>query len=161
PKGAYEERIETFARLLRMEDTRDYDPLLTGRAASSPDPWLRAKTALAVGRLHDRDATVYLPVFLRDEDRGVRRAAAFACGISGDARLVRFLVKALQDDDPEVLANGTEALSRLGDAGATAALVEAASSVGEGRRAAARALWRFPSAGNVGVVAPLLSSPAL
>ncbi|MCM3875398.1 MAG: hypothetical protein NEA02_03155, partial [Thermoanaerobaculia bacterium] len=61
PKGTYRERLGGFARLLRMEDRRAYDPLLTGRAAVSPDPWLRAKSALAAGRLRDPAATPYLP----------------------------------------------------------------------------------------------------
>ena len=95
PKGTYRERLGGFARLLRMEDRRSYDPLLAGRTAVSPDPWLRAKTALAVGRLRDPSAVLTLPVLLEDPDAGVRRAAAFGTGVSGDARLVKFLVAAL------------------------------------------------------------------
>src|ERR1035437_8798539 len=49
PMGTYRERLGGFAGLLRMEDRHAYDPLLAGRAAASPDPWLRAKTALALG----------------------------------------------------------------------------------------------------------------
>ncbi len=99
PKGTYRERLEGFARLLRMEDRRAYDPLLVGRTASSPDPWLRAKTALAAGRLQDPDASIVLPPLLIDADPSVRRAAAFAAGVSGDVRLVPLLTKALRDAD--------------------------------------------------------------
>jgi len=103
PKGTYRERLTGFARLLRMEDRRAYEPLLSGRTASSPDPWLRAKTALAISRLRDPDASLYLPVLLRDGEATVRRAAAFGAGLSGDARLVRFLVAAVGDKQARVL----------------------------------------------------------
>src|SRR6266545_6858386 len=104
PKGTYRERLHGFAGLLRMEDRRTYDPLLSGRTAASPDPWLRAKTALAVSRLKDPDATVYLPVLLKDAEASVRRAATFGAGLSGDTRLLRFLVAALGDPDAETAA---------------------------------------------------------
>ena len=37
-----------LARLLRQEDRRAFEPLLVGRAASSPDPFLRANIGAAV-----------------------------------------------------------------------------------------------------------------
>lgn len=143
PHGTYAERIETFARLLGMQDRRDYDPLLTGRAAASPDPWLRRQVALAVGRLKDLEASPYLPVLVRDEEPTVRRAAAFAAGVSGDARLVRFLVPALRDVDPGVGANAADSLGKLGGDEATEALLAAAGGASTARAAAALALWRF------------------
>lgn len=152
PKGSYRERLGGFAGLLRMEDRRAYDPLLAGRAAVSPDPWLRAKTALAVGRLRDPAAALYLPVLLEDPDAGVRRAAAFGSGVSGDARLVRFLAVALGDSDPETAANAAEALGKIGGKDATDALVaalakrEAAEST---RAAGALAMFRKPEARTV------------
>jgi cyclophilin family peptidyl-prolyl cis-trans isomerase len=152
PKGTYRERLGGFAGLLRMEDRRAYDPLLAGRAAVSPDPWLRAKTALAVGRLRDPAAALYLPVLLGDPDAGVRRAAAFGSGVSGDARLVRFLAAALGDSDPETAANAAEALGKIGGKDATDALVaalarrEAAEST---RAASALAMFRKPEARTV------------
>ena len=152
PRGTYRERLGGFAGLLRMEDRRAYDPLLAGRAAISPDPWLRAKTALAVGRLRDPAAAVYLPVLLGDPDAGVRRAAAFGAGVSGDARLVRFLAAALGDSDAETAANAAEALGKIGGKDATDALLaalarrEAAEST---RAASALALFRKPEARTV------------
>lgn len=145
PRGTYRERLGGFAGLLRMEDRRAYDPLLSGRAAVSPDPWLRAKTALAVGRLRDPAAALYLPVLLEDPDAGVRRAAAFGAGVSGDARLVRFLAVALGDSDPETAANAAEALGKIGGKDATDALLAALGrrdSVESTRGASARAMFR-------------------
>jgi HEAT repeat protein len=137
PRGTYDERIETYARLLRMEDRRSYDPLLVGRSGASPDPWLRAKTALACGRLKDVGASPYLPVALHDPDPSVRRAGAFAIGLSGDARLARFLVPALGDADAETAANAAEALGKLGGDAAIAALIETATAPERGPRTAA------------------------
>lgn len=158
PRGTYRERLGGFAGLLRMEDRRAYDPLLAGRAAVSPDPWLRAKTALATGRLRDPAATLYLPVLLKDPDAGVRRAAAFGAGVSGDARLVRFLAVALDDSDAETAANAAEALGKIGGKDATDALVAALARLeaAESRRAAsALAMFRKP---EVRTVAALLAA---
>ncbi|MFI5198288.1 MAG: peptidylprolyl isomerase [Thermoanaerobaculia bacterium] len=144
PKGTYRERLGGFERLLRMEDRRAYDPLLAGRAAASPDPWLRAKVALAVGRLRDPAGSIFVPVLLKDPDASVRRAAAFGAGLSGDARLVRFLVAALDDSDAETAANAAEALGKIGGSEATDALLAALARREGPRSAAALALFRKP-----------------
>ena len=151
PKGAYEERLRGYAGLLRMEDRRTYDPLLAGRAAVSPDPWLRAKTALAVGRLRDLPATRTLPALLQDPDASVRRAAAFGAGVSGDAGLVSDLAPALGDPDAETAANAAEALGKIGGKDATDALVAALArrDASAARVASALALFRKPEARTV------------
>jgi cyclophilin family peptidyl-prolyl cis-trans isomerase/HEAT repeat protein len=160
PTGTYDERIEVFARLLQMEDRRYYDPLTVGYVSGSPDPWVRAKTALACGRLRDPDASPYLPVALRDPDAGVRRAAAFAIGVSGDARLARFLPPALADGDAETASNAAEALGKLGGEDAIAALLRAAAAPDGPRTAAAYALFRFPEDRVVRALSPLASGAA-
>ena len=149
PKGTYRERLFGFAGLLRMEDRRAYDLLLAGRTAASPDPWLRAKTALAVSRLKDPDASVFLPVLLKDAEAPVRRAATFGAGLSGDARLLRFLVAALGDPDAETAANAAEALGKLGGRDATDALLAALAKPAGSRPACALALFRKPEARTV------------
>jgi cyclophilin family peptidyl-prolyl cis-trans isomerase/HEAT repeat protein len=135
-----------------MEDRRAYDPLLAGRTAVSPDPWLRAKTALAVGRLRDPAAVLYLPVLLEDPEAGVRRAAAFGAGVSGDARLVRFLAAVLGDSDSETAVNAAEALGKIGGKDATDALVAALArreAAEPTRAASALAMFRKPEARTV------------
>lgn len=149
PKGTYRERLFGFAGLLRMEDRRAYDPLLSGRTATSPDSWLRAKTALAVSRLKDPDAAIFLPVLLKDAEAPVRRAATFGAGLSGDARLLRFLVAALGDPDVETAANAAEALGKLGGKEATDALLAALAKPAGPRAAAGLALFRRPESGTV------------
>jgi cyclophilin family peptidyl-prolyl cis-trans isomerase/HEAT repeat protein len=149
PKGTYRERLFGFAGLLRMEDRRAYDSLLAGRTAASPDSWLRAKTALAVSRLKDPDASVYLPVLLKDAEAPVRRAATFGAGLSGDARLLRFLVAALGDPDVETAANAAEALGKIGGKDATDALLAALAKPAGPRAACALGLFRRPEARTV------------
>jgi len=149
PKGTYRERLFGFAGLLRMEDRRAYDSLLAGRTAASPDSWLRAKTALAVSRLKDPDASVYLPVLLKDAEAPVRRAATFGAGLSGDARLLRFLVAALGDPDVETAANAAEALGKIGGKDATDGLLAALAKPTGPRAASALALFRRSEARTV------------
>ncbi|MBL8112220.1 MAG: peptidylprolyl isomerase [Acidobacteria bacterium] len=157
PKGTYEERIEDFARILAMEDARLYDAGFASRATRSPDPWMRAKMALALGRLKDPEANIYFPVLLKDDDPAVRRAAAFGAGVSGDARLVRLLVPVMSDLDPKTADAAAEALGKLGGDEATRALLGIAGSSAEAppRAAAARALWRG-SALTPSLVVPVL-----
>ncbi|MGA7991156.1 MAG: peptidylprolyl isomerase, partial [Thermoanaerobaculia bacterium] len=147
-----------------MEDRRAYDPLLAGRTASSPDPWLRAKTALAAGRLRDPDASVVLPPLLIDAEPSVRRVAAFAVGVSGDARLVPLLGKALSDPEAEVAAKAAEALGKMGGKDATSALVgvlERRDASVSTRAASALAMFRMPETGTLAALVAVFGEEPL
>ena len=141
-----ENRLSAVARLVEVEDRRDYDPLVVGPAAAALDPWVRSRAALAAGRLRDVEAAVFLPVLLADPDPGVRRAAAFASGLSGDLRLVTSLRQALSDPDPAAASEAALALGRLGGSGATDALAAALTSPSGSRAGAALGLFRSPGA---------------
>jgi cyclophilin family peptidyl-prolyl cis-trans isomerase len=154
PEATAENRLSLVAGLLLVEDRRDYDPLVVGRASASKDPWVRSRAALACGRLRDVEASIYLPVLLRDPDRSVRRAAAFASGVSGDRRLVPSLVKALADGDTETTAAAAVALGRLGGAEAERALRDVLAGPGGPRAASAIALFRSRDA----LLVPLLGA---
>lgn len=125
--GLAEERAPILARLIAMEDARWYQPLLAGRASGSPDPFIRARTALSLGRLAEPEAAIYLPVLLSDRTPEVRRDAAFACGLSSDPRLVSFLIRALDDSDVDVRQRSALALGRFSSPEAGEALLAAAS----------------------------------
>ncbi|HEY3348887.1 MAG TPA: peptidylprolyl isomerase [Thermoanaerobaculia bacterium] len=164
PKGTYAERLHGLARLLAMEDRRAYDPLLAGRTAASPDPWLRAKTALAAGRLRDPDASILIPPLLTDHEASVRRSAAFAAGVSGDARLVPLLVKTLRDADAAAAANAAEALGKLGGKDATDAMLAvlaARDGLASTRAASALAMFRRPEARTVAALVSTLGEEPL
>jgi cyclophilin family peptidyl-prolyl cis-trans isomerase/HEAT repeat protein len=148
-----ENRLSLVAGLLRVEDRREYDPLLVGRAAGSLDPWVRSRAALACGRLDDVEASIYLPVLLRDSDPSVRRAAAFASGVSGDQRLAPSLVASLDDRDPGTAAEAALALGRLGGADAEKALRSVLSGTGGPRASSALALFRSRDASLVPLLA--------
>jgi cyclophilin family peptidyl-prolyl cis-trans isomerase len=130
------------AELLQVEDRRDYDPIVVGRASASKDPWVRSRAALTCGRLRDVEASIYLPVLLRDPDPSVRRAAAFASGISEDRRLVPGLVTALSDSDGETAAAAATALGRLGGQACERALRTVLAGTTGPRAAAALGLYR-------------------
>ena len=153
-----ESRLDLVARLLEVEDRRDYDPLAVGRASAALDPWVRRRAALTAGRLNDVEAVVFLPVLLSDPDPSVRRAAAFASGISGDVRLVPTLAKALSDPDAETASEAALALGRLGGPAAEEALLGALRGPAGPRAGAALALFRTPAEAAAGLDAAL--SPA-
>jgi cyclophilin family peptidyl-prolyl cis-trans isomerase/HEAT repeat protein len=149
-----ENRLAFVAGLLAVEDRRDFDPLLVGRASSARDPWVRSRAALTCGRLRDVEASIFLPVLLRDPVPSVRRAAAFASGISGDRRLVRVLVEALADPEADVADEAARALGRLGGEEAGKALRGVLAGPGGPRAGAALGLYRSPDPALV----PLLAS---
>ena len=157
PTGTYSERIETYARLLALEDRRAYDPLLTGYATASPDAWIRAKNALAVGRLRDPAASIHFPVLLRDPEPSVRRAAAFGAGLTTDRRLIRFLATALSDPDRETASRAAEAIAKLGGDEAVSLLLAVLDTPSGPRATAAFALFRYS---EPRVIALLLKSTA-
>ena len=145
PDGSAADRETTLASLLRMEDRRWYDPVVAGRACASPDPYLRARVALAAGRLKDPEASALLPVLLRDGEPSVREAAAFGAGLSGDVRLVRVLVPLIDAPPLPVAEAAAEALGKLATPEARSALVACVLAKWGGPRAAcARSLWRGP-----------------
>lgn len=151
-----ENRLSLAAGLLQVEDRRDYDPLLVGRATASKDPWVRHLAALTCGRLRDTEASIYLPVLLRDPETSVRRSAAFASGVSGDLRLIPGLKKALVDPDVETAAAAATALGRLGGPEAEEALTALLARTAGPRAAAAAALYRSKDPALVPLLAAAL-----
>ncbi len=151
-----ENRLSLAAGLLQVEDRRDYDPLLVGRATASKDPWVRQLAALTCGRLRDPEASIYLPVLVRDPDTSVRRAAAFASGVSGDRRLTPGLKSALLDPDGETAAAAATALGRLGGPEAERALTAVLAGTAGPRAEAALGLYRSKDPGLVPLLAAAL-----
>jgi cyclophilin family peptidyl-prolyl cis-trans isomerase/HEAT repeat protein len=122
---------------------------------------VRAKAALAAGRLRDPAAGPYLAALLRDTEAPVRRAAAFASGISGDPHLVKPLAVSLTDPDDGTATQAAEALGRLGGDEATAALLSVLDGETAPRSAAARALFRAPDPARAARLASLALSDDL
>lgn len=137
------------------EDSRAWsDGVLKGFLAD-PAPELRARAALAVGRLQDSTTVPALLPLLADPSVDVRREAVFALGQIGWQGAREPLAGALADADPEVVELAIEALGKLGDRAATAKVVPFLdASSGAQRAQAAVALWRLADTSAVG---PLLA----
>lgn len=113
--------------------------------AADPSPAVRARVALAIGRLRDeKDGPALLATLARDPEVEVRRAAAFALGQTRGTE--RTLVdRWKQESDPSVRARLAVALGKQGGADAVEHLLDgldgpaaAASAEGLGRLAMRR-----------------------
>ncbi len=116
-----------LAELLAAEDRRVYDAGFMERAAQHPDRAVRARAAMAMGRIGERPAAPILVRLLEDRDTSVRIEAAFALGRLGERAVVPDLVRHLEAL-PEVSAGEwaqelATALCRLGGPDADAAMV--------------------------------------
>ncbi|MCC6652993.1 MAG: peptidylprolyl isomerase [Candidatus Eisenbacteria bacterium] len=126
------------------EDQRRWsDGELRGHLAD-PASAVRARAALAVGRLQDTTSVSALLPLLKDGAIAVRREAVFALGQIGH-RSARAAIEAmLADRDPEVVVLAVEALGKLGDKAATPRLVPLLASPSPHLRATtAVAFWRL------------------
>jgi cyclophilin family peptidyl-prolyl cis-trans isomerase/HEAT repeat protein len=132
-------RIE--ATILRQEDRREPGPLrpLLGHA----DPGVRARAALALGRIGNPSDVEVLAALEADADAGVRGAAAFALGLIGVPEAAAPLRTALADPIESVRAQAACAYGRTGsaDSGPLVALVR--EEHGGDVREALVALWRM------------------
>ncbi len=110
--------IETFARLLELEDRREYDVWTIGPAASAREPRVRARAALTVARLRDPAGRTLARILLEDEDSTVAATAAFALGQLTDTAAVEHLGTILSDTHGRqprstVAAEAARALGRI------------------------------------------------
>ncbi len=103
-----------LAEICRFEDRRTPVADRFDEFAAHPDPAVRARAALALGRIGDPRSDPLIQALLEDEDSGVRGEAAFAAGLAGDPALEPALRRRLDDDDPQVRGLAVQALLRLG-----------------------------------------------
>jgi cyclophilin family peptidyl-prolyl cis-trans isomerase/HEAT repeat protein len=145
PSRVFASLSEAEALLTEIEDERRFDAEMLEAAAKSPDPALRARTAICMGRLGDPRGRALQVRLLNDADPSVRADAAFAAGISGDPTLTVELIPRLADRDSRTAATAAKALSQLGDwegRDALAAALQGAASP-EPRASMVQALWRW------------------
>jgi cyclophilin family peptidyl-prolyl cis-trans isomerase/HEAT repeat protein len=89
---------------------------------SDPDPRLRRRAALAIGRVGLADGVKPLSGSLADSDPEVRQTAAFGLGLIGDVSASAALVPALMDTAIPVRGRAAEALGLIGATDAAAAV---------------------------------------
>lgn len=95
----------------------DLVPLL-----ADPDPAIRRRTALAVGRVGLADGVAPLLPLLKDADPDVRQMSAFALGLLGDRTASAPLQALLADTSYVVRGRAAEALGLIGDTGTATAI---------------------------------------
>src|SRR5206468_4363037 len=80
---------------------------------TDPEPRIRRRAALAIGRVGLNAGTQPLVGALSDADPDVREMAAFALGLIGDVAAAPPLIKALADPAPIVRGRAAEALGQI------------------------------------------------
>ena len=106
---------EIKLRILRAEDERRWDASDLGALFADKNPAVRARAALAAGRIGDEGAVAPLVALLqKDVDAGVRAWAAFALGETESAQGADALTEALRTSpNTWVRARAVEALGKI------------------------------------------------
>ena len=109
--------IEEEARVLRLEDRREFDPALVHDWITNQNPLHRLRMALALGRIcphtESRAGIDALLQVVNDPDRTVRETVAFSLGEIGHDEAMEPLFLLADDSDAGVAAEAVEALSKL------------------------------------------------
>jgi len=170
--------IEEEARVLALEDRREYDPALAAAWVQHPNSLHRLRIALALGRIgphafidanqdgdfdppaEKRAGIDELTTLAADGDRRVREMAAFSLGEIGDNAAEETLFTLANDADAAVAAEAVEALSKL-KPNLQRYVAIAEGSAPEGVRArAVRFLFRFANDDASGAAMRALGSPS-
>ncbi|HWR83631.1 MAG TPA: peptidylprolyl isomerase [Candidatus Deferrimicrobium sp.] len=107
-------KIDKLARIMHLEDQR----LLSDRLRKflrDEDPEVRARAALAIGRIGGKGSGELLVDMLGDNAMDVAVTAAFALGISGEKQFASRLLEAAFDLPSAITAEAVEAAGRLAD----------------------------------------------
>jgi HEAT repeat protein len=161
--------IEEEARILRLEDRREFDRTLVNEWINNQNPLHRRRMALALGRIcsqtESRAGIDALVQVANDADRTIRETVAFSLGEIGHDEALEPLFFLAEDSDASVAAEAIEALSKLAPKTPFARYAPfAAESQPEGvRTRAIRFLFRWNSDEASAVAANALasSSPAI
>ena len=168
--------VDEEARILQLEDRREFDPQVAAEWSQNPNALHRARIALALGRIGphtfvdangngERDpgehqaGVAELTTLSDDRDANVRATAAFALGEIGDPSTVDTLFKLATDSNSTVAAEAAEGLSKLSK-DVPMARYKALTTYGEdgSRGRAIRFLFRFNSDDASAAAASQLSS---
>lgn len=161
PERVFASLAEGEPELTALEDTRAFDRPTLAAAAGSPDPSLRGRAAITLGRLGDDAGRPLLQSLLSDGEPSVRASAAFAAGISGDPTLTSELVRHLADAQPSVAAAAAWAVGFLATPAGRDALLERIpnASSPEPRASLLRALWRYADGPSAEMASRYTSDP--
>jgi cyclophilin family peptidyl-prolyl cis-trans isomerase/HEAT repeat protein len=135
------------AALVEIEDRRAFDRGLLASAATATDPAIRARAALAIGRIGDDRGASLLRPLVSDKSGPVRAAAAFGIQLLGDPGATPDLLPLLSDADVLAASSAAAAIGSLGRGDGEDALIAAipVAPAPEPRASMLQSLWRFAS----------------
>jgi len=144
----YASLAEAEPALVAAEDRRFFDDAVLDAAAASSEPSVRARGALALGRIGDERAVPLLRTLLEDPAPAVREQAAFAAGILGEDALTSALTARLTGGDAAVAARAAWAVGMIGSKAGAESLAAVLRGAGTPalRVACLGGLWRFSEA---------------
>src|SRR5688572_4114226 len=109
--------IDAATTFIQLEDRREYVSEFFAAAAAAPEPSIRARAALAAGRIAAPPSREFVRNLLSDPDTMVAASAAFAAGLLRDTTAVPLLAALLDSlgvaTRPFVAAEAAEALGRI------------------------------------------------
>ena len=128
--------IDDIARLVMLEDHREFDSTDLSRLLASAHPEVRRRAALSVGRIADKRGYALLRARPLDADTAVAATEMFAAGQLKDSSTVEWFDSLLSNprSAPTVLAEAATALGKIKTARAREALARFLSTASEGPR---------------------------
>ena len=103
----------TLLQIVKAEDERRWDNELRSLFAS-PSPAIRARAALAAGRIgHEDSVSALVDLIEKDKDPGVRSMAVFALGETESASGADALLTILKNTRGDLRARAVEALGKI------------------------------------------------
>ncbi|MGH7656074.1 MAG: HEAT repeat domain-containing protein [Gemmatimonadaceae bacterium] len=153
--------VNDIARLLMLEDHRDFDSTDLARILASKHPEVRRRAALSIGRIADKRGYALLRAKPLDADTAVAATEVFAAGQLKDSATVSWFDSLLTAPKlaPTVRAEAATALGKIKTAAAREALARFLASATEGKltdQAINEALFSIGRCTTRGDLAPIL-----
>jgi HEAT repeat protein/cyclophilin family peptidyl-prolyl cis-trans isomerase len=153
--------VDDIARLVMLEDYRDFNADDLARILASTHPEVRRRAALSIGRIADKRGYALLRAKPLDTDTAVAATEVFAAGQLKDSTTVSWFDSLLTAPKlaPTVRAEAATALGKIKTAAAREALARFLSSATEGRltdQAINEALYSIGRCTTRGDLAPIL-----
>jgi HEAT repeat protein/cyclophilin family peptidyl-prolyl cis-trans isomerase len=128
--------IDDIARLVMLEDHREFDTTDLSRILNSQHPEVRRRAASSIGRIADKRGYALLRSKALDSDTAVAATQVWAAGQLKDSTTVAWFDSLLTDPKlaPTVLSEAATALGKLKTASAREALARFLSSTSESKR---------------------------
>ncbi len=114
-------QIDKLAKITHLEDRRELSSRLKAYLEDN-DPVVRARTALAIGRIGGKGSAEPLMDMLADSVWDVATTAATAIGFTGEKQVALTLLETADKLPPRITARAVESAGRLTDSSATEAI---------------------------------------